>query len=194
MEPISKDVAIKFCELCNSAYEAWVTHKVLFDENQTPAKNIGKSAYFTARLSIITQEYSLQQIAKLHDPAIQGNSLNLTVDYIVRFGQWGERTDHIKAIHDKLLDFWAHLKPARNKALAHNDLEALMAGASLGSFPEGEDREYFEALQALVNEVHEKWLDGPYPFNDLAEADVREFLALLERVPNAAPIFQNTGG
>lgn len=181
MDPISKDVAIKFCVLCNWVYETWVTHKFLFDENKTPKNNIGKSAYFTSRLSIITQEYSLLQIAKLHDPAIQRNSFNLTVDYMVRFGEWGERTGEIKRIHDKLLGLWQRLKPARNKALAHNDLETLIGDAALGSFPEGADEEYFAALQALVNEVHEKWIGGPYPFNDLAQADVLEFLALLER-------------
>ena len=45
-----------------------------------------------------------------------------------------------------------------------------MADAALGSFPEGADEEYFAALQALVNEVHEKWVGGPCPFNDLAQA------------------------
>ena len=182
MDPISKDVAIKFCELCKWVYETWVTHKILFDENKTPENNIGKSPWFTSRLSIITQEYCLQQIAKLHDPAIQGNSLNLTVDYMVLFGEWGGRADDIKRIHDKLLGLWERLKPARNKALAHNDLETLMADAALGSFPEGADNEYFDALQALVDDVHENWVVGPYPFNDLAKADVEEFLALLERV------------
>ena len=181
MDPISKDTALKFCDLCNWVYETWVTHKLLFDENKTPEKNIGKSAALTSRLSIITQEYSLQQIAKLHDPAIQGNSLNLTVDYMVQFGEWGERRDAIRRIHVKLLGLWGRLKSARNKILAHNDLETLMADIPLGSFPEGADDEYFDALQVLVNEVHEKWVGGPYPFNDLAQVDVREFLALLER-------------
>jgi len=182
MDPISQDIAVKFCELCNWVYETWVTHKLLFDENKTPENNIGKSAAFTSRLAIITQEYSLQQIAKLHDPAIQRNSLNLTVEYMVRFGEWGVRRDDIKGIHDELLRLWERLKPARNKALAHNDLETLMAGVVLGAFPEGADEEYFAALQALVNEVHEKWVGGPRPFNDLAQADVREFLALFEQV------------
>jgi hypothetical protein len=182
MDPICNDVAIKFCSLCNWVYETWVTHKLLFDKNKTPERNIEKAVYFTSRLSTITQEYSLQQIAKLHDPAKQGNSLNLTIDYMVQFGEWGERTDEINRIHHKLLKLWERLKPARNKALAHNDLETLMADAALGAFPEGADEEYFAALQDLVNEVHEKWVGGPYPFNDLAQADVQEFLALLERV------------
>ena len=182
MDAISRDTALKFCKLCDWVYETRITHKFLFDENNTPEKNIGKSPYFTSRLSIITQEYCLQQIAKLHDPAIQGNSLNLTVDYMVRFGEWGEREANIRRIRDKLLGLWERLKPARNKALAHNDLETLMADTALGSFPKGADEKYFAALQALVNEVHEKWVGGPYPFNDLTKADVQEFLALLEQV------------
>jgi len=182
MEPISKDIAMKFCDLCNWTFESWVTHKLLFDDNKSPETNIGKAPYFTSRLSIITQEYCLQQIAKLHDPPVQGNSMNLTVDYIVRFGDWSEHAADIKGIHNKLLSLWERLKLARNKALAHNDLETLMADTVFGSFEEGADEEYFDALQTLVNEVHEKWVGGPSPFNNLASADVREFLALLERV------------
>ncbi len=182
MDPISKDIADKFCELCNWVYESWVTHKLLFDENENKENNIGKCKYITSRLSIITQEYCLLQIAKLHDPALQGNSRNLTVDYMVRSGEWGERKNEIDRIHAKLLELWNCIKPARNKILTHNDLETYRADEALGSFPEGADDEYFEALQDLVNEVHEKWVGGPYPFNDLAQNDVLKFLALLERV------------
>ena len=139
MDPISRDVAIKFCIQCNWAYESWVTHKLLFDKNEKPEDNIGKCAYFTHRLSIITHEYSLQQIGKLHDPAIQGNSLNLTVDYMVRFGEWGERKDEIDRIHAKLLELWNRVKPARNKILAHSDFETVMADTTLGAFQEDAD-------------------------------------------------------
>jgi hypothetical protein len=181
MEAITEDVAVKFCERCDWAYETWVTHKFLFDENKTPENDVGKSVYLTNRLSIITQEYCLQQIGKLHDPAKHGKSRNLSIDYMVQHGDWGERTDDIKKIQDKLSVLWDHLKPARHKALAHNDLETLMADTVLGSFPEGIDEQYFGALQELVNEVHEKWSGEPFPFDDLAKADVFEFLSLLQR-------------
>ncbi|HLB05381.1 MAG TPA: hypothetical protein VJL62_01560, partial [Thermodesulfobacteriota bacterium] len=62
-----------------------------------------------------------------------------------------------------------------------NDLETFMHNSTLGEFPVGKDDEYFVALQDLVNEVHKKWADGPYPFNDLAIADVEEFLSVHER-------------
>ncbi|HYA42453.1 MAG TPA: hypothetical protein VEF34_14190, partial [Syntrophobacteraceae bacterium] len=69
---------------------------------------------------------------------------------------------------------------------AHNDLETIMSDSPLGAFPKGVDDQYFQALQDLANAVHSKWLDGPYPFNDLAKADVEEFLALMKEVRRAS--------
>jgi len=181
MNPISGDVAKKFCELCDWAYECWLTHKRLFEENDRTERTIGKAKYFTARLSIITQEYVLLQICKLHDPAIQGNSLNITIDYIARFGEWGSDAKRIQSIVSRLTTLFERIKSARNKVLAHHDLETLMDATILGKFSHGLDDEYFSALQEFVNEVSGKWLDGQYPFNDLAGADVDEFLHVLER-------------
>lgn len=181
MTPISPDVATKFCELCNWAYECWVTHRRLFDDNPKTETTIGRVKYFTARLSIITQEYSLLQICKLHDPALQRASVNITIDYIVRFGDWGLDADKINGYALRLSQLFEKLKSARNKILAHNDLEAIMEASVLGEFHIGLDYEYFYVLQELVNAVHEKWVEGPYPFNDLAGADVEEFLHALEK-------------
>lgn len=180
MNPISADTANKFFELCNWAYECWLTHKRLFDDNDRKESTIGLAAHFTARLSIITQEYVLLQICKLHDPAIQGSSINITIDYILRFGQWGSDQERIQAIGSRLNTLFCRLKSARNKILAHNDLEALMSAAALGDFPSDLDNEYFSALRELANEVSCKWLNGPRVFNDLAGADVDEFLDRLD--------------
>ncbi len=179
---MNRDIALQFCKECRWAYQAWVTHKYLFDQNDKQADTLEKSIEFFNRLSPITQEYCLQQIAKLHDPAVQMNDRNISVDFVVKFGEWGDKEAEIKAIEARLAKLWGHLKPARNKLLAHNDLEALLADEALGGFPEGEDDLYFEALQELANEVHVKWVDGnPYPFDDLAINDVFEFLKVLEK-------------
>lgn len=177
---MTQDIALKFCRACEWAYETWVTHKYLFDLNTNTTGILRKAASFSNRLSIITQEYALQQIAKLHDPAVQNNSLNVSIDLVVRFGEWGDREAEIKAITTRLSEFWGHVSTARNKLLAHNDLKTILADESLGGFPEGEDDQYFSALQELVNAVSAKWSDSPvYPFNDLAIADVHEFLNML---------------
>ena len=180
MAIMTEEVALKFCELCNWVYESWITHKALFENNRNKENNIGRCAQFTSRLSIVTQEYSLQQIAKLHDRAVQGASTNLTIDYVMTFGEWGERKDEVEEIAARLDGLKERIIPARNKILSHNDLITILENQPLGGFPEGDDEDYFEALQDLVNVVHDRWRDGPYPFNDLAEADVHEFLHLLE--------------
>lgn len=180
MDSISPDVAKKFCELCNWVYECWVTHKKLFDENDNPTETIGKAQYFTSRLSHITQEYVLLQICKLHDPAIQRNSLNLTIDYVIRFGNWGQDAENVRAIVSRLTVLFENIKSTRHKLLAHNDLETLMTDGTMGEFQQGLDKDYFQSLQELVNVVSEKFMNEPYPFNDLAEADVEEFLYTLQ--------------
>lgn len=181
MSPISKETALEFCELCNWAYECWLTHRRLFDDNCAINETIGKSKYFTSRLSVITQEYSLLQICKLHDPAIQKANQNLSIGYIVEFGDWGPESTRIRKIELQLRGFFERIKLVRNKLLSHNDLETLMSSVALGEFPTGADEQYFAALQELANEVHMKWIDGPYPFNDLAGADADEFLSVLKR-------------
>lgn len=185
MNRISGEVATKFCELCNWAYECWLTHKRLFDDNNRKEQPLGKAGDFTARLSQITSEYVLLQICKLHDPAVDGNSRNLTIDFMVRFGEWGSDTERIAAIVSRLTVLFEKIRSARNKVLAHNDLETLKCNSVLGEFPQDLDNEYFSALQDFVNEVHQKWCNVPYALNDLAGADVDEFLEVLAR---AAPI------
>jgi hypothetical protein len=83
MTQISGDIAGTFLELCNWAYECWITHKRLFDENDRTERTIGKAKCFTARLSTVTQEYVLLQICKLHDPAIQrGHRISPLITYL----------------------------------------------------------------------------------------------------------------
>lgn len=183
MYSISQEIALKFCELCNWTYESWITHKHLFDKNDKKKETIGRAIYFTHRLSIITQEYCLLQIAKLHDPAIQNGFVNLTIEYMVKYGDWGIEKGTIESIQEKLSKLWLEIKHARNKVLSHNDLETIISDEAIGSFGESADDEYFEYLQEFVNAVHNRWFGTPYFFNDLAKVDVKEFLLLLEN-PN----------
>ena len=185
MPHVDKKAAITFCQLCDWTYQAWITHKCLFDANPTPHNNMGRSPYFARRLAAITQEYALQQIAKLHDPWKRGNATNLTIDYIVERGAWGTQKPVVQEIAAKLAKLHQLILPARNKILSHHDLDTATSNTTLGSFSAGDDDSYFASLQELVDAVHDRWVGGPYPFDDLAEADAREFLQLLERAPHS---------
>lgn len=179
MQQISKLTAGKFCEICNWTFEVWITHRTLFEDNPNPQNNIEKFAPLWERLNIVTQEYVLQQISKLHDPVRTGKDINLSLEYILKFGCWPSDHD-IHNLYKKLQYLWDRLKTARNKLLSHHDLKAVIAGVPLGAFDKDADIEYFTALQEFVNIVHDRWEEGPYPFNDLAKQDVKEFLAALE--------------
>jgi hypothetical protein len=181
MTLISKETAIKFCKLCNWAYEAWTIRRTLFEDNPSHEAQFKECPDFFFKLGIITQEYALQLISKLHDPAIQRDSLNLSIDYMVRFGDWGEKESKIRDLQRKLKELGDLLSKGRNKLLAHNDLESIVQGKPLGVFEDCKDIEYFKTLQTFVDEVHEKWIGGPYPFNDLAINETEEFCHFLSR-------------
>ncbi len=132
MNVISKEVALEFCRLCDWAHYSWCMREYLARKNNEQTIALVNAANFSHWLSEITLEYVLLQVCKFHDPAVQQGSVNLTIDYIVRFGDWGSSTPHIKSLQKKLQELWPYLKSARNKMLAHYDPEALMTNEPLG--------------------------------------------------------------
>ena len=178
----STKVLTEFFKLCNWAYDAWRIHRVLFDDNPRKVELRNSAAgNGLVRLSIITQEYLLHQISKLHDPAIQQGQANLSIEYMLRFGGWDAETKKkLETVKARLDEFAAQLKTVRNKVLSHNDLESTLNGSTLGAFPDGEDVEYFRSLQEFVDIIHKATVGGTNLFCEDAANDaaiVSEFLA-----------------
>jgi hypothetical protein len=180
-------VVVEFCKLCGWAYETWLNHRELFDDNARADKLWQSWAGDTlARLSVISQEYSLLQVAKLHDSAVVSGKITLSIDYVVNYGAWSAPVrSRLEALQIKLNGFGSQLRNARNKSLSHNDLAAVVSGAPLGAFAKGEDEAYFQTLQELVNIVHGEVVGGPWPFDSLVKNDVAAFLAVLNRERDA---------
>jgi len=164
-------VVEKFYDLCNRAYRDWRIHKILFVDNPRKKElETSVAGHGLEQFSILSQESILLQIAKLHDPAVQKDRINLGIDYMVKFGGWE------KSINTKLQDLQAKLKehelkmlkirPARNRYLSHNDLETILSGEVLGAFDDGEDDKHFKALQEFVDVVHNSVIGGPIPFSE----------------------------
>ncbi len=135
-----------------------------------------------ARLSIISQEYSLLQISKLHDPAVMSGNITLGIDYIFTYGGWPHSVRTRLKDLKKALDHFGidKIRGVRNKALSHNDLATIVTGATLGDFEEGAAKKYFEALQEFVSIVHDQVVGGPYPFSYLVRNDVAYFLRAIK--------------
>ena len=181
---MDRDIVEKFCGICNWTYQAWCMHKFLYDENPK-VKSLMQSKHngFFSRLSDITQEYSLHQIAKLHDPAMQRGKTNLTLEYILENGGWTQDIrDQLEAVKVQLDEFGKNLNAARNKVLSHIDLNSVLEDQIHSAFPQGADDEYFENLQEFVNIIHENTVGGIFPFDDLAKADA-QLLAMELSIP-----------
>jgi len=174
----------EFCHLCGRAYELWRHHRELFDDN--PRHDELNNASFTGpefrRLSIISQEYAILQIAKLHDKGVSGSNRTLSIDYVFTQGGWSKAvSERLKPLKDKLDRFAKPLQVARNKILAHSDLYTIEKRHTLGAFPEGEEEEYFETLEQFVYVVHAEALRGPCTaFDTLVKNDVVAFLAAIK--------------
>jgi hypothetical protein len=182
MHALSASVVLEFCKICSWAYEVWLNHRELFDHNPREAelqKSLAGDAL--ARLSVISQEYALLQIVKLHDRAVVSGNVTLSIDYIVRYGGWSDSIRvHLDGLASELKELASQLRDARNKSLSHNDLANIVAGATLGAFAQGADDRYFDILQKFVNTVHELVIGGPWPFDDRVKNDVAAFLVTVK--------------
>lgn len=177
----SREVIEKFCGLCDWLLQAWQMRKFLFDEN--PNESIlhdPRYASFFYRIQVVLQEHWLHQLAKLHDPAVQGGAtghINLSLDYIIDYGQWDAQTEaKLKELKSKMSSLVKPIRDARNKVLSHNDLAVLLASKDLGAFDPGEDERYFTGLREFASLVTESALGEPFIYDDLVENDVSSFM------------------
>jgi len=175
MEQNIQSLVKSFCLIANWTYECWQTHKILFENNSVINYELGHFPHFSERVSIIIQEYSILQICKLHE-SMNNKRPSLTLDYVIGQGEWGSDFEQLQELNNNLNNFYLKLKIARDKIIAHSDAETYAKESTLGAFIHGEDCRYFSDLQTAVNIIHENTCGGPYPFNDLASSDAKEFI------------------
>jgi hypothetical protein len=182
MHALSDSIVLEFCELCDWAHQVWLNHRELFDNNQRATELMKSFAREElVRLSIISHEYSLLQIVKLHDRAVMNGNITLGIDYMLTYGGWSDSVrSRLEDLAKELNGFAAQLRDVRNKSLSHNDLATIVARATLGEFAKGADEKYFKALKEFVQTVHEEVIGDPWAFNDLVINDVAAFLATIK--------------
>lgn len=138
--------------------------------------------HFFNRLSKILQEYWLHEVAKLGEPAFQMSYSNLSIQYVYQCGDWPQSiATELGQLRSDLLSFTEKTKAARNKLLAHKDVDTITSGATLGAFDQGEDDSYFESLQKYASLVHDQYIGGSYPFDDLTRNDTEVFSSTFAR-------------
>ena len=181
MSAHSKQVIDEFCVLCERLLNTWQMRKYLFDEN--PNETVLKEPYlqhFFYRIQRILQESWLHQLAKLHDPAVQGGQnshINLSIDYIIDYGNWEPSIKiQLTEWRNKMAALAKPTRDVRNKILAHNDLVVLLESKELGGFDKGEDEIYFSHLCKFASLVRETVVGEPFRYDELVSNDVDAFM------------------
>jgi hypothetical protein len=179
----SQEVVERFGQQCIWAHQSWQTRKYLFDnESNISVFQQPHYEHFFLRLSIILQEYWMQQVAKLHDPAGDLGKHNLTVDYMIEYGEWdGVTKAQLSELRDKMKPFATTMKKPRNKLLSHNDLATILSGADLGNFDKGSDVEYFNNLKLFAGIVFNTILSQHFENDDAVYADVALFIKAFDK-------------
>lgn len=178
---LKPEIVKKFCDLCNWAHESWKMFRIFFEDNpKVELFDYETFHFYFQYLALSTKEHSLFQIAKLHDPSIQGKNINLSIDYIISNGNWEpEVASELEQIRKKLEDFASLIKPVRDKLYSHFDFDTILKEEPIGGFPAGKDEEYFENLQEFVNLVHRKTIGGPFPFSTNTFSDAQVVLRII---------------
>lgn len=134
-------------------------------------------------LNNVVVDYLLLQFAKITDPAATGCKENLTVDYLVNTIQWTEEwKKQLIPLRDRAMKLRPYLKDGRNRILAHSDLKTTMTGEKLGGFPEGEDKEFLDALENLCNLAYKGCFSSVFGKISVGTAgDVLDFKKVLRK-------------
>jgi AbiU2 len=156
----AKEVVKKFCAHVLWLISARHIFKVLYEDEQPSCKTLMEKTApsFFNNIGRILHEYLLLESAKVTDDADTMGYTNFTVDYLVEKICWPKDTgiqQKLESLRTVTEDFRRYIKLARNKLLAHSDLRTVLSETSLGSFPENEDRKFFDALEEICNITHE---------------------------------------
>lgn len=177
-------VAKEFFKLCDWLLQTYQMRKYLFDENpNVSAIRTRRHEHFFYRIQETLQESWLHQLAKLHDPAVQGGNTNLSLNYILEFGCWDkEEKLKLTSCLKEMETLYQAVKKARNKLFSHNDLKIITGDPiEYGSFESGDDLVYFSSLKEFCEVVSQSILKSPFIYDNLVQNDVDAFMTQFMR-------------
>jgi hypothetical protein len=181
-------VVEKFCELCDWAHTVWSIQKGFETDSRIEALSHAGYGHLFHNLSNMSVEYTLLQMAKLHDPVCQQQRINLTLEFVVDYGSWDIATvTELRRLSLELKQLYDLIRVARHRIIAHNDLATILADAPLGGFPHGADIAYFRSLEQFATIARQSIAGAPFEFTGHAETDIFVLLnSLSESVAHEA--------
>jgi len=134
------------------------------DAAQSEIMVVAAPAFF-ADLNLVLLDYFVLLVCRITDPAVTGKSSNLTVSGINEFlRSEALLTPEIEAATKRMESYRSLLADARNKLVAHADLQTIKNELPLGAHTD-EDRDgFFTNLYFYVDEVGRAVGEGPLDF------------------------------
>ena len=165
------------------------TFNYLFDSGPETERILRESAcLFFSDLNTMMQEYAILLVCRLTGPAESFGKANLSTQrFTGLMRQRGCLTPEIERLDASLTAYGELLKPARNKIIAHSDLEVHVDDIALGAHGEEVMVEFFENLQAYFDAVGNAVGVGPLDFRYTpGPGDAIDLVRKLERANDAA--------
>lgn len=186
--PPLRELFVQFrieCEWIRSCYN---TYQALWERGSKPIELMRASAQgFFGDLNRLLIEYLYLRICLITDPPTSrptGGRANLTCQFLnTEF----ERVKGkplpvvIKQSTDAMLRLRDFLLPARNRLLAHLDVEDIFLQQDLGAHPQQEAAEFFEAMQVYCDEFAHEVGEDPLDFRTegVGEGDVIDLMRIV---------------
>ena len=142
------------------------TFDYLFDSNPETERILRESAnLFFTDLNTMMQEYAILLVCRLTGPAESRGKANLSTQRFTKLMRdSGCLTPEIERLDMALREYGELLEPARNKIIAHSDLEVHFNDIVLGAHGEEEMVKFFENLQAYFDAAGNAVGVGPLDF------------------------------
>ncbi len=139
-------------------------------------------------LYMMMHEYTILLICRLTGPAESFPNANLSTQRFTELMRDSDRlTPDIERLNTSLREHGESLKPARDKIIAHSDLEVHINSTALGAQSEEALTQFLEDLQAYFDAVGNAVGVGPSDFRHTpAPGDVIDLVRKLERANAAA--------
>ena len=135
----------------------------------------------------LLHEYTILLVCRLTGPPQSFGKANLSTQrFTVLMRKSGYLTPEIERLDTSLREYGELLKPARDKIIAHSDLEVHANATVLGGHEEGQMVQFLEDLQAYFDAVGNAVGVGPSDFRHMpAVGDVIDLVRKLKRANDA---------
>ena len=165
------------------------TFNYLFDSDPETEQILRESAgLFFTDLNTMMQEYAVLLVCRLTGPAKSFGKANLSTQrFTILMRDRGCLTPEIERLDTALREYGELLKPARDKIIAHSDLEVHVDDVALGAHGKEVMVEFFDNLQAYFDAAGNAVGIGPLDFrNSPGPGDVIDLVRTLKRANAAA--------